>query len=63
MKRQSQKPIETLESQCFEERREKHSATQLYRSPQVCLVGKAKRLIAGRAQGTTPDCAGFFYFC
>jgi hypothetical protein len=62
MKHLSRKPIETLESQTVEYC-EKRSAAQLYRPPQVVFAGKAKRLIAGRAQGTTPDCAGFFYFC
>ncbi|HWS84063.1 MAG TPA: hypothetical protein VN207_07360 [Ktedonobacteraceae bacterium] len=58
MEHQNQKPMETLASQMSEspeERQEKSCAIQSYRSPQVFLVGKAKRLIAGFAQGQNRD--------
>jgi hypothetical protein len=58
MEHQNQKPMGTLASQMSEspeERQEKSCAIQSYRSPQVFLVGKAKRLIAGGVHGQDRD--------
>jgi hypothetical protein len=58
MERQDQRSIETLDSrtsECPEGCQEKHTATQPYRPPQVSLVGKAKRLMAGGEMGIAPD--------
>jgi hypothetical protein len=58
MEHQDQKSIETLDSrtsECPEGCQEKHTATQPYRPPQVSLVGKAKRLMAGGDMGIAWD--------
>jgi hypothetical protein len=54
MKHQDQKPMETLESQMSEspeERQDRSYVTKSYCAPQVFLVGKAKRLMAGSVRG------------
>jgi hypothetical protein len=66
MKHQDQRNIETLESrmlECSQEQRYDNCTTRSYRPPQVSLVGKAKRLMAGRSNGNYADCSGQFYFC
>ena len=65
MKHQDQRSIETLESQMLErsqERRADNSAPQSYRPPQVWLVGKAKRLMAGSCNGSITDLANCYRF-
>jgi hypothetical protein len=69
MKRQDQKPIETLESQIaesleersLEEPQEKSCVTPSYRAPQVFLVGKAKRLMASNYHGNVDEGNGYYY--
>ena len=65
MEKQEQQSIETLESQMSEsseKREEKNGATLPYCSPQVFLVGKAKRLMAGDALGHHSDTAGLYNY-
>jgi len=65
MKRQDRLSVETLEpqtSQGSEKSRDKNCvAQQPYRSPQVLLVGKAQRLMAGYAAGSNYDGQGYTY--
>lgn len=65
MERQDQQPVETLASQISEsseENQDKNCAAQRpYRSPQVLLVGKAKRLMAGHSAGSNYDGQGYTY--
>ena len=61
MKHQDQNPIETLESPMAEsplECQESNCAPRPYRTPQVLLVGKAKRLMAGMGYGIEYDYEG-----
>lgn len=62
MERQDQQPTETLEaqiSQSSEKRQDKNCTTsQPYRSPQVLLVGKAQRFMAGAPFGSEYDGQG-----
>jgi hypothetical protein len=64
MERQDQKPIETLEPkvlESLEEPQEKSCVTPSYRAPQVVLVGKAKRLVAGSYYDYDYDYGGYYY--
>jgi hypothetical protein len=66
MEHQDQKAMETLESQisaCSEERLDESCAIRSYRSPQVFLVGKAERLIAGAPGGNWGDTWGNYCNC
>ncbi|TMC18625.1 MAG: hypothetical protein E6J34_16740 [Chloroflexi bacterium] len=58
MENQDHNLTETSDSRtpdCALERREKNSAQRLYCPPQVSLVGKAQRLMAGGSMGIAPD--------
>ncbi len=65
MERQDQQFVKTLEAQTpqsSEENRDKNYTTQQpYCSPQVLLVGKAQRLMAGYAFGSNYDGQGYTY--
>ncbi len=63
MKLQDQGIIEVLETQMperSEEHEDKSYTCQSYRTPEVFLVGKANRLLAGFVQGNVNDLSGFF---
>ncbi|HEU5375110.1 MAG TPA: hypothetical protein VFV38_06715 [Ktedonobacteraceae bacterium] len=62
MKRQHRQTGEINEMQIpavSEKHEDKHSTGQQYRAPQVFLVGKAQRLIAGMTTGKYKDGSGF----
>jgi len=62
MKRQDQQPVETLETRTphssEESWDENYTIQQPYRSPQVLLVGRAQRLMAGAPFGGEYDGQG-----
>lgn len=64
MKLQDQRIIETLKTQMpehTEEHKAKSCTHQPYRTPEVFLVGKAKRLMAGLSLGPNFDTQGHYY--
>jgi hypothetical protein len=66
MEHQDQKAMETLKSQisaCSEKRLDKNCAIRSYLSPQVFLVGKAKRLMAAAPGGNWSDTWGYYCQC
>jgi len=64
MKLQDQGTNEVLKDQMpeiAEEHKDKSDTCQPYRSPEVFLVGKAKRLVAGTLYGNNFDQLGQYY--
>jgi len=64
MKLQDQRIIEALKAQMpehAEEYKEKNCTHQPYRTPEVLLVGKAKRLVAGSPSGINYDSRHHYY--